>query len=164
MKKIGILVLALVIALGSMGAAYALWSDVLFLNATVNTGSIGLEWTQGNPTDDEIEGKNVSYAECGIVGNVLTITVYNAYPSITYTIPIDLHCTGTIPVHTSWTLTGGNMNPAWITVPNWGGMQIHPGTDLMGDVVIHLDNSAVQGTTYTVSYELVYWQYNEAGP
>ena len=163
MKKIGILLLVLVLSLGAMGASYALWSDVLFLDATVETGSIGLEWTQGDPIIDG-DTKDVSTASCSIDGNTLSIIIGNAYPCVTYTFPIDLHCTGTIPVHTSFTMTGGNMDPSWINLPAWDGLQVHPDQDLYGDVVIHLDNSALQGTTYTVDYDLVYWQYNEAGP
>lgn len=165
MKKLSIISLVLVVAIGLMGVGYALWSDVLYLDTTVHTGSIGLEWSQGVPYDNEAPEKDVSYATCSIVGNTLTITVTNAYPCITYTIPIDLHVTGTVPVHTRWDYVGGNMDLSWITMPNWGGMQLHPGDDpLIGDVVIHLDNTAVQSTTYTADYELTYWQYNEVGP
>ena len=164
MKKIGLICLTLVMALGMLGATFALWSDVLFLDATVETGSIGLAWSQGDPIDDET--KDFSRAECNINGNMLTITVFNAYPCITYTIPIDLHVTGTIPVHCTFNrVAGGTLLEKWITMPAWDLAQLHPGDDpLMGDVVIHLDNDAAQGDCYTVSYELVYWQYNEDGP
>lgn len=162
MKKIGLICLALVVALGTLGAAFALWSDTLFLEGTVNTGDIGLEWTQGDPYDNE--EKDVSHAECQIIGNTLYIDIYNAYPCVTYTIPIDLHGTGSVPVHTSWMVMPGNCNPSWVTMPNWGGLQIHQGEDLWGDVVVHLDNTAEQGMTYSFSVILDYWQYNEAGP
>lgn len=163
MKKIGMLVLVLVLALGSMGTAFALWQDVLFLDATVGTGNIELIWTQGEPSaigDD----KDVSTYGCVIVDDTLSITIGNAYPCVDYVFPIDLHCTGTIPVHTSFTMTAGNIDPLWITLPAWDGLQVHPAQDLMGEVVIHLDNTADQGATYTVTYDLVYWQYNEPGP
>ena len=162
MKKIGLICLALVLALGTLGAAFALWSDTLFLEGTVGTGNIGLEWSQGDPYDNE--EKDISHAECTILGNTLFIDIYNADPCVTYTIPIDLHGTGSVPVHTSWTVIPGNCNPSWITMPNWGDLQIHQGEDLFGDVVVHLDNTAEQGTLYSFSVVLDYWQYNEAGP
>ena len=164
MKKLSIISLVLVVAIGLMGAGYALWSDVLYLNTTVETGSIGLAWSQGQPSDDET--KDVSEATCSIVGNTLTITVTNAYPCVTYTIPIDLHVTGTIPVHCTF-LRVANVNQGldldpYVTLPLWDVEQLHPGDpDLVGNVIIHLDNTALQSSTYTASWELNYWQYNE---
>jgi predicted ribosomally synthesized peptide with SipW-like signal peptide len=42
-KKIGILVLAMVVALGALGAAYAAWTDTVTISGTVNTGSVDIE-------------------------------------------------------------------------------------------------------------------------
>ena len=160
MKKIGLVCLALVLALGALGVSYALWSDSLYLNGTVETGTIGLEWSQGVPYDVG-DYKGVSDYYCSIVDNTLTITILNAYPCVEYHFPIDVHGIGSIPVHTSWMVTGGNIDPAWIMMPDWGQLQIHQGDEYLGEVVIHLDNSAEQGVIYTFSCELYYWQYNE---
>jgi len=40
MKKIGFFVLALVLVLGTMGVAYAKWTDTVNLNATITTGNL----------------------------------------------------------------------------------------------------------------------------
>ena len=40
MKRIGLLCLALVLALGALGAAYAAWTDTVVMQQTVNTGSL----------------------------------------------------------------------------------------------------------------------------
>lgn len=40
MKKIGLLVLALVLALGTIGVGYAKWTDTVTINGTVNTGNV----------------------------------------------------------------------------------------------------------------------------
>jgi len=40
MKKIGLLCLALVLALGTLGAAYAAWTDTVVMEQTVNTGTL----------------------------------------------------------------------------------------------------------------------------
>lgn len=42
MKKIGILILALLIAMGALGAGYAMWSDSIFVKGTVTTGSVDI--------------------------------------------------------------------------------------------------------------------------
>jgi hypothetical protein len=42
-KKIGLLALALVLALGALGVGYASWTDTIFINGTVETGSVELE-------------------------------------------------------------------------------------------------------------------------
>ena len=43
MKKIGFLVLAIVLAIGSLGIGYAAWTDTIFINGTVNTGSVDID-------------------------------------------------------------------------------------------------------------------------
>lgn len=43
MKKIGLICLAIVVALGGLGAAYAMWSDTVDITTTVNTGSVEVE-------------------------------------------------------------------------------------------------------------------------
>ena len=42
MKRIALISLALVLALGALGLGYAHWSDTIFITGTVNTGSLDL--------------------------------------------------------------------------------------------------------------------------
>ena len=42
MKKIGLLSLALVLALGALGVGYAAWTDTITIEGTVNTGSVDI--------------------------------------------------------------------------------------------------------------------------
>lgn len=42
MKKFGLLCLTLVLALGSIGAGYAMWSDTVYIEGTVSTGTVCL--------------------------------------------------------------------------------------------------------------------------
>jgi predicted ribosomally synthesized peptide with SipW-like signal peptide len=42
-KKIGFVVLALVIAVGALGVGYAMWSDTLTINGTVKTGTVDID-------------------------------------------------------------------------------------------------------------------------
>ena len=164
MRKIAFIGMALVLALGVMGAGFALWSDSLFVEGIIETGDIGLEWSQGDPydTEDPVPEKDVSYGVCDIAGDTLYITVFNAYPCIEYHFPIDLHGVGSVPVHTQMTLTSGPC--PWVEIPQIP-MQIHEGDVWNGEIVIHLDNTAEENETYYFTVQLDYWQYNEApGP
>jgi hypothetical protein len=60
--------------------------------------------------------------------------------------------------------SGGNIDPAWVDVTDFSGLQIHQCDEYWGEVIVHLDNTAAQGATYTFCCTLDYWQYNEAGP
>ena len=158
MKKIAFIGMALILALGVMGAGFALWSDSLFVEGTIETGDIGLTWSQGDPYDTEDSMKNVSFGECEIIDDTLYITVFNAYPCIEYHFPIDLHGVGSVPVHTQMTLTSGPC--PWVEIPQIP-MQIHEGDVWNGEIVIHLDNTAEENETYHFTVQLDYWQYNE---
>ena len=59
MKKFGILCLALVMALGALGVGYAAWTDTIFIDGTISTGSVCLEfevdqWAEVNNCPDSI--------------------------------------------------------------------------------------------------------------
>jgi hypothetical protein len=43
MKKIGFLVLAVVLAIGTLGVGYASWTDTIEIDGTVNTGSVDVD-------------------------------------------------------------------------------------------------------------------------
>jgi hypothetical protein len=51
MKKIGLLALAIVLALGALGVGYAAWTDTIFINGTVNTGSVDIDAEYFSGTD-----------------------------------------------------------------------------------------------------------------
>jgi hypothetical protein len=51
MKKIGLLCLALVLALGALGVGYAHWIDTIYIEGTVNTGSVDINVEYYSGTD-----------------------------------------------------------------------------------------------------------------
>jgi len=55
MKKIGLLLLALVIALGALGVGYAKWTDTVTINGTVNTGTLKIGINDQGTNDPRIE-------------------------------------------------------------------------------------------------------------
>lgn len=50
-KKIKVLALVLVFTFAALGGAYAMWYDTLFVNETVNTGLVNVEWYCAESSD-----------------------------------------------------------------------------------------------------------------
>ena len=161
MKKIGILALALVLALGSLGVGYALWSDVLYLEGTVQTGTVSADWSLEGYGD--IEGKDwVSYVDAYIIGDTLYVVVYNAYPSVTYWVDFDVTNTGSIPIWICDLIPGGEVPPGTFAMTDVSNRQVEPQTSEYGTITIHMDNTAIQGYNYFFWAALPVVQYNEA--
>jgi hypothetical protein len=125
MKKIGLISLALVLALGGLGVGYAHWSDQLFIETEVVSGSVTLAWVEELPpgiVDNETAEKNTAWgtqtfgepvtdakggciftSAAGAVENTykrMYLNVYEAYPcyEIRFT-SIVVGNIGSIPVY-----------------------------------------------------------------
>lgn len=64
MKKIGLICLAVVVALGGLGAAYAMWADTVVVTTTVNTGSVSVslvDQVSNDPAPRGVPGDSASY-------------------------------------------------------------------------------------------------------
>lgn len=170
MKKFGLFCLAVVLALGTLGVGYAMWYEDLFISGTVNTGDldIGYYCGWGSCWDTEIDGKDVSYIEkqMSADGKSITFIIHNAYPCIDYYGEFCLNVQGTVPVHFGpWVIDRGNL-PAGATVevtPDMTGVQQHPPYSHQECCLhVHLDNTAVESTTYTFTVAITGYQYNES--
>ncbi len=159
-KKILAISLVLAIALSALGVGYALWSDTLTISGTVNTGSVGVEWSPAQCSDNET--KDVSSVTADIVGKELIITVNNAYPCVTYTVLADIHCTGSVPVHLQGIVLEGVPGCAEVTVTDVVGVQLHYCDSIDVLITIHLDNTAPQGSVLSFSASVDAYQYNES--
>ena len=115
MKKIGLIVLALVVALGALGAGYAAWTDALTITGTVNTGYVeigiremGNDMGTGNGVaaivyenvGAEIKDLNQTGENTGYYKGI-SYTVNNAYPDFADEFSFDVKNIGTIPVKIS---------------------------------------------------------------
>jgi predicted ribosomally synthesized peptide with SipW-like signal peptide len=98
MKKIGLLALALVLALGALGVGYAMWTDTVTVNGTINTGSIDLAIKDigvtdpgpdpqcGDGVNDEdkdvasVLSENIEPASCAGYYNSVIETFSHVYP------------------------------------------------------------------------------------
>ena len=124
---LGLLAILLIVLLAGVGVAYGLWSDTLYINGTVHTGTLDIkfgdkptttELINGNP-EDFWKGKGDA-ANCGAwvdkdTGN-LEIVAKGAYPSWTCQVTFDVVSVGTVPVHVTW--------PKKIEGPKWDDLKI----------------------------------------
>ena len=173
MKKIGLICLALVLALGALGVGAALWMGVLGIHGEVNTGVVDAVWSIEGVYDNEI--KDVSFIEAGVIDPwFMQIIIVNAYPTVTYTVEWNVMNVGSVPIHftepvimtdlpkgmgTTLTFTDMDGNPIdWLT------LQLHPMEIIDGKLTVHLVNDAEQGMFYMFDIMLEYGQYNEFPP
>lgn len=123
MKRIRVLALVLVFAFAALGGAYAAWSDSIFINETVNTGTVDIQWQNAEGTDGDPDAQAEGYyneedlsvasktadikdeieddlpgAYVDGKGDILEITLENGYPGYTATVTADIKNIGTIPV------------------------------------------------------------------
>ncbi len=184
-RKILILSVVLAIALSALGVGYALWSDTLTIDGTINTGNVNIEWSAGPSYDSELPGKDVSNIECHVdydpqsaTFGQLIVTVTNAYPCIDYYQDVAVGSFGTVPVIISDVSFNTSLLPPNTTVEmlpaSFGGyegypdiavgVQLHENDVAIGTIHVHLTNDAEQGTTYTFTGNVTAVQYNEYTP
>jgi len=117
MKKIGLLGLALVLALALTGAAFAHWSDTVKIEGTVQMGDFLVGWEEiiacSDNEDMNLPIKDVGNVTCELsdpedsvhhptpvtVYHTLSVNVTNAYPQYNATCEVNIKNAGTIPAH-----------------------------------------------------------------
>ena len=153
MKKIGLLCLALVLALGTLGVGYAHWADTVYINQTVETGVVKLGFAKiVTGEKPEYEGKDVGSISGNLSGEIVgyvphpipggepipvysevVVLVKNAYPCYEVWDIVDVANVGTIPVIISkLTVSMKDVDTGeelvwedWVDLP--------PGVDMGGD-------------------------------
>jgi|GEM_PF-1683810 len=116
MKRIGLLCLALVIALAVMGAGYAYWTQALHVNTTVNTGNWAFGGSEGGgivPTPAVSPGPNNIPGYGSMTLNSwdstsFSVTINNAYPGYSASVNYSLQNAGTVAAEVEWITIAGN--------------------------------------------------------
>jgi archaellum component FlaG (FlaF/FlaG flagellin family) len=107
MKKSRFLALVLVASLSLVGAGYAYWTDALFVNSTVKTGTFDVEFTKVKTEivehGDNKKAENYTNKDNPTIAkitnpNTATITIENLYPGKEVNYDIYVKNTGSIPV------------------------------------------------------------------
>jgi hypothetical protein len=157
----------LLVGMAILGLGYAKWSETLTIDGTVNTGIVDAELSAGESWDTEPTEKDVSSISCYVDPENpkrLIVTLKNAYPSIDYYQEFDIHNTGTIPVKVeNITIDRGNLpSGATVEIPDLAvGEQLEPSVPEWFTLHVHLDNDAVEDTTYAFSIDIDVTQWNE---
>jgi hypothetical protein len=103
MKKTGLLILVVVLALGAIGVGYAAWSQNLTVKGDVSTGTYGVKFdnevaSENDPLALATSTTGVAVSTADNPDDTLTITIDNGYPSYAGTATFDIVNTGSVPV------------------------------------------------------------------
>ena len=165
--KIATLFAVLLIALALAGFSYAWWTETLTINGTVNTGELDAEFT--NPLTKSCS----EYMTCDVVfidggesdptpidNSTIIVTVYNGYPSGWCNITFNIHNCGTLPAKV------GSIDivkdPA-LDVSLEGlsvGTTINPSNTVSPILKIHVNENALEISTYTFNVTIAFVQFN----
>ena len=163
--KLGALFLVSIMALAGTSAAYAMWSETLYIDGYVETGELDVAWSIEDCGDSEPVEKDFSWIEAEIIGYTLYVDIYNAYPCITYWVDVNIENTGTIPFHIWWDGVIDYNFPGTVTfTPDPHCTQLHPDETWYGRLEIHLNNDALENSVYSFDTDLVVHQWNEDYP
>ena len=102
MKKIGFIVLAVVLALGAMGAAYAAWGQNLVFSGTVASGTYVVNLTDITAVQDTHGVATLSATAGPAVAS--TVVAANLYPGATEKVTFKIANTGSIPAKVNATV------------------------------------------------------------
>jgi hypothetical protein len=156
MKKIGLLCLALVLALGALGVGYASWTDQIAIFGTVETGEVCIEftcpWSQTDSSNapPPYLGAPASDRDWNATqeGSEFNLGVVQTEKNVGWTV---VDCSGEPPVKTA-SLSFYNVYPCYF---NHIGLGIHN----CGNIPIKIDHvnfldasGAVLGTLYDEGY------------
>jgi len=165
--------------LAIIAGAIAMWSDILKINATIETGEVKVKFSEWYCSDkgadpqakgfNNEEDKNV--ASCDVNVELvdkeenpikLKVTIDNAYPGYYVVITFTVDNIGTIPVKLyNYSIKGVNKNAlnVWLEVPE--DTQIDPGYSSEYKLHITVLQNAKESTTYSFKVELEFAQWNE---
>jgi len=163
LNRIGVLAMALLLALGAMGTAYGAWSDEIYIQSTITTGDIdaGLAcstcWEEPDTSGTDIDCTKTA-------SMTLVIDIDDALEGVDYYCNFNVSNAGSLPIKIK---TMNLTNPytgvtAVITDDLEVGDMIDPGTSATGKVHIHLtsDKQVGQDLAFTLSVSVERW--NEA--
>lgn len=152
--KVGILCLALVVALGMMGVGYASWIDTASINGEVETGLISPVFTVTGsyyvpPDTTSVVGQ--------VVGDTIQVIIGSANTTCNYYCMFTIQNTGTIPLDSfidPLSVPQGVHASLINLVP---GVQVDPAVTGSGIVHIYFADNTQMGKDFTVVLRVKPW-------
>ncbi len=129
---------ALLALVATVGLALAMWTETLYFNIYVETGSVDLEFDAWCEEEPEAEGKDVAscyaYVTEIVVDDItypkIVLELSNLYPSYKFHFYVTVTNTGTIPVKIYdfdyWVAEGEDLTPWFDCEHNFTEIQLHP--------------------------------------
>jgi hypothetical protein len=159
MKKIGLILLVVIMALGALGVGYAAWTSNITVNGFVKTGTLAAIFN-GTDAGNMALPMSGPWADTTHVaafetsGNgtaTINVIIDNAYPGLVATIPIVIKNSGTIPFSS---VTAGAVT---------SNLPIDT-TYVLSGVGALAVGASTSGTTLTVSIPDIYSQLQQSNP
>lgn len=151
MKKIGLVCLVVVIALGAMGFGYATWTQALNVTGTLAAGTFDVQFT-GTPGTTTAPSEGSFLASATDAHNA-TINISNAYPGYSGTATFPLKNTGSISASATIALGtiiasgGGSASDLTVNVTPASATTMAPGATDSGDFTVQITmNGNVTGS------------------
>ncbi len=174
MKKPKFLALTLAVAVMLMGAGYAIWTDSVKINNTVNTGNLEVKLENGTLTlpdnGEYVKGTAVVDLDVDSTSHIAKVTLENLYPGAKVRVSIPFKNVGSIPVKFDGAPTNtapiGSDLANYITIDNWSytDSDIAPAEGGNIDFDITVDEDAPNDTTenaqatFEVKANFVQWK------
>lgn len=183
-SRVGLLVMLLVVALGSLAVVYTLWTETLTIAGTIRTGKVDAEWSLVGCLDLEAD-KDVGRTRAEIDGasrETLRFAIENGYPGYVGDCEVEYHYIGSVPATVesitfvpgseltdcavsqspttgSLTATCDQLTVKWI---NGLCAQLHRGDEMASSLRVHVEQEAAQDFRYTFSIFVRLVQWNES--
>lgn len=92
MRKFGAMFVVLLVALGLVGATYAVWTDTVKVSGTVSTGTFDVKFT-----DVECDEVNYATIDAYVDDDNAVVNIQNAYPGLKVSCTFTVENAGTVP-------------------------------------------------------------------
>ncbi len=142
MKKLGLICLVLVIAIASIGVAYARWSQTFTLDGSVATGTFDVvfdSFTKPSTTN------GATFGATKVDNHTYNITLSNLYPGLDATFDFVLKDSGTIPAK----ITDVKIDGSSVTGTNYKQKKDLPTADGSNDISVTVQNITTSTTIAT---------------
>ena len=157
------------LALLLIGGSYAMWSEVLKINVTVNTGEVDVKWSDWSVSESDhgkpwVANTTISVEEYDDEGDEikLGIEMNNTYPCYWANVTLIVDNVGTIPVKLyNYSIEGVNGTALFVVLERPFDTQIDPGENATYVLRIHVLQNASENAMYKFNVSLTFAQWNE---